>query len=75
MFDEKLLKKEIETDFKYYETKEQFVDFRHFCFGIVFGVANFWCEHGYATEESKRLLDWWENEMLPKYNKAIAERD
>jgi hypothetical protein len=74
MFNEELLKKEIETDFKYCKTKEEFKSFRHICYGMVFGVANFWCKDGYETEESKRLVKWWEDEMLPKFNKAVAER-
>lgn len=73
MFNEELLKKEIESDFNNCKSKDDFIAFRHICYGMVFGVANFWCEHGYETDESKNLADWWAAEMLPKFNKKIME--
>ena len=73
MFDEKNLKKEIEILFKHCSTKDELVVCRSICYGMVFGVANFWCEHGFEMPESENLADWWASEMLPKFNQKIAK--
>lgn len=73
MFDEKGLKHEIETILKYCSTKDELIVCRERCYGMVFGVCNFWREYGFATPESENLADWWGAEMLPKFNKKIEE--
>ena len=75
MFDIERVKKEIETDFKYCTTKDEFVTFHNICYGYVFGLVNFWTkDRAWETECSKELAEWWENEMLPKFNEEIKNR-
>jgi hypothetical protein len=73
MFDMNGLKKEIETDFKNCKTKDDFVAFRHICYGMVFGVVNFLMPNGWETTEADDLGNWWKDEMLPKFNEKIAK--
>ena len=73
MFDEKNLKKEIETIFKHCSTKAQLTTCREMCYGMIFGVCNFWCDRGFTTPESENLADWWASDMLPKFNQKIAK--
>ena len=75
MFDIERVKKEIETDFKYCKTKDDFINYTHICFGYVFGLSNFWTkDEAWETECSKELVRWWQNEMLPKFNEEIKRR-
>ena len=68
-----LVKKEIETDFKYCNTLDMAKDFKGITYGYMFAITNFSEVRCDESPELQELVEWWQTYMLPKWREKIRE--
>lgn len=71
---EQKIKNWVENEFKFAIsckgiTRESLISYKGICFGAIFFTANV-----LFPTYNENLANWWENEMMPKFDKAIKER-
>lgn len=66
-------KKEIEVDFKHCNTVELAKSFKGITYGYIFAIANFSEVSCEENPELQEFVDWWENDMLPRWREKIRE--